>query len=66
MQHESQLATVQELPLEDTAERRKGKQQKQSLPRSPGVIDNRRNSTLRGNGGACFVLWGKILEKLSG
>ncbi|GIX95384.1 hypothetical protein CEXT_66701 [Caerostris extrusa] len=63
MQHRYQLATVQELLLEDTTEkRRKGKQQKQSLPRSPSVIDKRRNSTLRGNGrgGVCFVLWGKF------
>ncbi|GIY38710.1 hypothetical protein CDAR_574891 [Caerostris darwini] len=38
---------------------KKRKQQKQWLPRSPGVVDNRRNSTLRGNGG-CFVLRGKF------
>ncbi|GIX98164.1 hypothetical protein CEXT_438471 [Caerostris extrusa] len=63
MQQESQLATVPELPLEDSTKRRKGKEQKQSLPRSPGVIDNRRNSTLRGTRrGGCFVLWGTPLD----
>ncbi|GIX95387.1 hypothetical protein CEXT_66721 [Caerostris extrusa] len=44
---------------------KKREKQKQSLPRSPGVIDNRRNSTVRGTGRGLFCSVGKILEKLS-
>ncbi|GIX98166.1 hypothetical protein CEXT_438481 [Caerostris extrusa] len=44
---------------------KKREKQKQSLPRSPGVIDNRRNSTIRGNRGGLFCSLRKILEKLS-